>query len=293
MSRDLRVVHTTIYRYNQPVDFGPHRLMLRPRDGHDLWVENAFLTTHPEASLRWYFDTFGNSVAEATFDMPSDHLEIRSELLLSRYAGSHVPQEISTVIYALPFRYSDEETVDLLPYLWRRNFRGGPALDRWLTTNFVKRPEFAREFLTRLSEAIHDGLDYSEREEMGTQSPALTISLGSGTCRDFACLLMHAARRLGFAARFVTGYLLPRESGADMTGAGATHAWAEVFLPDEGWVSFDPTNRIVESTALIRVATTREPDQASPVWGSYVGLRSAFVDMDIEVVVEQLANGDI
>jgi transglutaminase-like putative cysteine protease len=290
MSDDLRVVHTTTYHYRSPVELGPHRLMLRPRDGHDMWVEDAFLTIHPEPELRWFFDAFGNSVAEATFSMPTDRLEIRSELLLSRYVGWHIDLHDSTVINSLPFRYSKAEEIDLLPYLWRKSSRSGPALDRWLETCFSERPETARNFLIKLSDAIHDSFDYSARDEMGTHTPSQLIRLGSGTCRDFAYLLIMAARRFGFAARFVTGYLQSYNADEDMVGAGATHAWTEVFLPDEGWLSLDPTNRIVESAALIRVATTREPDQASPVWGSYAGRRNAFKKMEIEVTVEVLNN---
>ncbi len=293
MSRDLRVVHTTIYHYRSLVELGPHRLMLRPRDGHDMWVEDAFLTIHPVPNLRWFFDTFGNSVAEATFDTPTDRLEIRSELLLSRYSGWHIELHDSSVINSLPFRYSKEEEIDLLPYLWRKSSRSGPAIDRWLATHFSERPDTAREFLIHLSETVYHAFEYSTREEMGTQTPAHTIKRGYGTCRDFAYMLIMAARRFGFAARFVTGYLQTHDEGDEMVGAGATHAWAEVFLPDEGWLSLDPTNRVVESAALIRVATTREPDQASPVWGSYAGKRNAFKDMEVDVKVELLSDNTV
>ncbi len=125
----------------------------------------------------------------------------------------------------------------------------------------------------RTSKRWTGGLHYARREAEGVQSPAETIRLGSGTCRDFALLFMEAARRLGFAARFVTGYLHDEGSepdgGEDMTGGGATHAWADVFVPGAGWVEFDPTNRIAASRNLIRVATTRTPSQALPVSGTF------------------------
>ena len=111
------------------------------------------------------------------------------------------------------------------------------------------------------------------REEEGTQTPVETIERKSGTCRDYALLLIEAARSLGFGARFVTGYLYdPALDGGDaMQGAGATHAWAEIYLPGAGWVEFDPTNGLVAGENLIRVAVTRDPAQAVPIAGSFAG----------------------
>lgn len=262
--------------------------MLRPRDGHDMWVDDAFLTIKPHATLRWYFDTFGNSIAEATFDTATDLLVIESELLLRRYVTDHRSGPDGAHICPYPFVYSKDDTLDLYPYIGLQNPQDAGVLDQWLDTHFADRPDSAFLFLRSLSHAIHRGMEYSGREEMGTQSAAETISKGLGTCRDFALLFMEAARRFGFAARFVTGYLNDTATGPDaMVGGGATHAWADVFVPGEGWIEFDPTNRITAGSALIRVATTRAPAQASPISGSFDAGAGVCLSLDVSVDVRE------
>lgn len=263
--------------------------MLRPRDGHDLWVDDAFVTIMPQAKLRWYFDTFGNSIAEATFQDMTDSLVIESELLLRRYETDFRSRQDGTHICPYPFDYSDDEARDLYPYLGLENPQDADILDRWLDAHFVDRPDSAFLFLQNLSYSIHSSLSYSGREEMGTQSAAETITKGLGTCRDFAFLFMESARRFGLAARFVTGYLNDAAGGPDApVGGGATHAWADVFVPGEGWIEFDPTNRITAGSALIRVATTRKPSQASPISGSFEGAGAVFLGLTVSVDVREV-----
>lgn len=267
--------------------------MLRPRDGHDLWVDDAFLTVKPQATLRWYFDTFGNSIAEATFAEPTDVLVIESELLLRRYVTNFLSRLTGTHICPYPFVYSEDETRDLYPFLGMENAEDLDMMEHWLDRIFVERHGGAFLFLQSLSDAIHRNVSYSSREKMGTQSAAQTIARGVGTCRDFAFLFMEAARRFGFAARFVTGYLNDTDAAPDApVGGGATHAWADAFVPGEGWIEFDPTNRITAGSALIRVATTRKPSQASPVSGSYESSDAKCIGMTVSVDVRQAESPD-
>jgi transglutaminase-like putative cysteine protease len=122
----------------------------------------------------------------------------------------------------------------------------------------------------------------------GVQTPAQTLTLGSGTCRDYALLMMETVRSLGVAARFVSGYLYDAAldgAAPGMVGAGYTHAWVQVYLPGSGWVEFDPTNGLVGGPNLIRVAVARDPTQAIPVQGSYTGAAGDFLDMNVEVIV--------
>lgn len=288
MARITRILHRTEYSYDRHVVLNPHRLMLRPRDGHDLWVDDAFLTITPRATLRWYFDTFGNSVAEATFGAATDRLVIESELRLRRYATDFLSRPAGAHVCPYPFLYSADDARDLYPYLGLQNPEDADALDRWLDAHFVDRPSVAFVFLQSLSDAIHRGLGYSRREEMGTQSAADTIAKGAGTCRDFSFLFMEATRRFGFAARFVTGYLNDGSTEPDaLVGGGATHAWADVFVPGEGWIEFDPTNRITAGSALIRVATTRTPAQASPITGSFVRAGAVCLGLTVSVDVRE------
>jgi transglutaminase-like putative cysteine protease len=142
----------------------------------------------------------------------------------------------------------------------------------------------ALDLLLRLNSAIPYELSYGARDEYGTLTPAETLQRGAGTCRDFAWLMIESVRRWGFAARFVTGYLYSPASG--VRGAGATHAWCEVFLPDLGWIEFDPTNGLSESPDLIRVAATRTPSEASPVSGMAIGNTMATLDATVQVELD-------
>jgi transglutaminase-like putative cysteine protease len=146
-----------------------------------------------------------------------------------------------------------------------------------------------RALLADINEGIHKSFGYGARHDEGTQAPLETLALGTGTCRDFALLMMEALRALGIATRFVSGYLydpaLDTAGDGGIQGAGATHAWLEVYLPGAGWVEYDPTNGLVGSNSLIRVAVTRDPSQAIPISGSYSGPSGAFQGMEVSVEV--------
>ncbi|TYC59798.1 transglutaminase family protein [Rhodobacterales bacterium] len=287
MKTAIRVLHSTRYRYSHPVKFGPHRLLLRPRDGHDMRLISSAIEISPQPRLRWHFDTFGNSVASAEFFEASDTLEIRSELLLRRFSHEDFLAAPGRSLIAYPFAYSEEDLIDLAPFIALENPHEGPAIAAWLNADPEPTADEALVFLRNLSDRINKQHDYVRRERSGTQSAATTIAEGSGSCRDFALLFMEAARLSGFAARFVTGYLNDTaEEGAEHTGGGSTHAWAEIYLPDEGWVEFDPTNRIIGSPNLIRVAVTRTPYQAIPISGIYEQHPgTTHLGMDVEVQV--------
>jgi transglutaminase-like putative cysteine protease len=137
-----------------------------------------------------------------------------------------------------------------------------------------------------MTRAIRRDLVYEAREESGVQDPVKTLHQGSGSCRDFAVLMIEAVRSLGLAARFVSGYLYVHEGRRRRrVGGGATHAWLEVYLPGAGWIEFDPTNGIVGNHDLVRVAVVRDPRQAVPISGSWTGFPSDHLGMTIEVEV--------
>lgn len=291
--RTLRISHSTRYRYDRPVAFGPHHLMLRPRDGHDMRILDSALTVSPQADVHWAYDTFGNSVALLTFHEGSDELVIESELLLKRYGVEEPLLRIESRTGAYPVRYDPEDSIDLAPFIAIDRPEDAPVVNAWIEEVVLpKASGGSLQVLDALGEAVHHAFVYRRREAKGVQSPAATITGGSGTCRDFAFLFMEAARSLGFAARFVTGYLHDPAAEAEgevvMTGGGATHAWADVFMPGAGWVEFDPTNRIIASRNLIRVATTRTPSQALPVSGTFFpGEGGRCTDMEVRVSVLQ------
>lgn len=289
----LSVRHVTTYRYANPVRFGEHRLMVRPRDSHDLRLLDATLTIEPQSKLRWVYDVFGNSVAIASFTQPADVLKFTSEILIERYPI--VSSDIGIERYAtrLPFSYSASE----IPDLGRTTERHYADPDRTVM-DWTKRiiedqavENKTEAFLNVLSHRIRDELRYVQRHEHGVQPPAETLQKGSGSCRDFAVLMMEAARCVGLAARFVTGYLYDPavdDASYEMTGAGFTHAWVQIYLPGAGWVEFDPTNGGVGGHNLVPIAVAREPAQAIPVSGTFFGAGNDYLGLAVSVEVRTL-----
>lgn len=286
----LTVRHTTIYRYARPVSFGPHRLMLRPRDSHDLRLVATELLLSPAAEMRWLHDVFGNSVAIAEFKGEAQELRIESTLRLERYGLARPVFELEPDAATYPFVYSSEDRADLGRQLERHSPDPGGLIEDWAKSFVREKPTDTLALLAEINNSIKAQFAYQTREEEGTQTPIETLQRHSGTCRDYAFLMMEAVRSLGFGARFVTGYLYdPKLDGAadvGTLGAGATHAWCEIYLPGAGWVEYDPTNALIGSEALIRVAVTRDPAQASPVSGSYNGNAEDFAGMEILVTVQ-------
>jgi transglutaminase-like putative cysteine protease len=282
----LRIHHTTTYRFNQSVRLGPHRLMLRPRETRDLRLISHEVTAIPAASVTWALDVFGNAVATASFQTMSDRLIIESiaEVDLDSVAWPVFAIAASAISY--PFRYSDAEWTDLgaLAALQYLDPRG--QLRDWVRAFVRSSPTDTLSLLKDLSAGVSQSILYQSREDEGTQSPTQTLDRGWGSCRDFAVLFAEAARTLGLGARIVSGYLYnPDQSSVGSSGGGSTHAWAEVYLPGAGWITFDPTNRSVGSFNLVPVAVARDIWQAMPVTGSFVGMTDAFSGMSVEVVV--------
>jgi YD repeat-containing protein len=266
----LRIRHETHYAYERPVSFGTHRMLLRPRDSHAIRVADAVLTVSPPGDLRWVYDALGNSVCCFSPGGESTALSIVSELTIERFPALLSDIHIADPQTATPIVYTPADRTVLAPFIDPATEDGDGDLLRWLRNQMGSPQEPALDFILRLNQAIHDGFDYQTRDIGAAQEPSHTVKLGAGTCRDFAWLMVEALRRLGYAARFVTGYLFSPGHG-DIRGAGATHAWCEVFLPDLGWIEFDPTNALAESGDLIPVAVARTPAEAAPISGSIFG----------------------
>lgn len=284
----LRVRHATTYRYAGPVQFGPHRLMLRPRDSFDLRVLDTALSISPPAGLRWMHDAYGNSVAIANFGGAADMLDIVSELLIERF-GSALPRtEIEPAAVVTGVVYSESERAVLQPYLDLAAADTEGVLERWLADFRARIGHGSSHLLRDLAHAIHDELSYALRYDEGTQHPADTLLHAAGSCRDYAWLFIELARRMGFAARFVTGYIHDRTPDAAglISAVGLTHAWADVFIPGDGWVEFDPTNDLVADRQLLRVAVARIPEDASPISGSFTGPAGSFLGLSVGVTIE-------
>jgi transglutaminase-like putative cysteine protease len=284
----VTVRHATTYRYSAPVTFGQHRLMLRPRDSHDLRLVGAELILSPPGKVRWLHDVFSNSVALVDFDAPADELTIVSTLKIERYANERLDFAITPEAESYPFMHSADDRSDL-GRLRERHYQDRGTVETWARQFILETPTNTFNLLATMNAAIRGAFEYRAREEEGTQAPDVTIDTKSGTCRDFALLFIEAARSLGFGARFVTGYLYDPAldgGGEAVQGAGATHAWAEIYLPGAGWVEFDPTNGLIAGENLIRVAVTRDPSQAVPIGGTFAGEDGAtFTGMEVDVTV--------
>jgi len=284
----LAVRHVTTYRYRQPVAFGEHRMMLRPREGHDQRILEARLDIDPApAELRWLHDVFGNSVAVARFSGRAAELRFDSSLLLVHEPRGADDLRLDEHAARWPFSYGPEEGADLSRSIERHFADPNREVDRW-ARRFVRGdgPTDTLEMLSGMTDAVRREFAYIARDDGGTQAPHRTLSLGSGTCRDFAVLMMEAVRSLGLAARFVSGYLYsPGRDGRSHVGGGATHAWVRVYLPGAGWVEFDPTNGIVGNRDLIRVAVARQASQAVPLSGTWTGFPADSLGMEVEVHV--------
>jgi transglutaminase-like putative cysteine protease len=287
----LTIRHLTTYRYRQPVAFGEHRMMLRPRDSAEQRVIESRLVIDPEPiSLDFIRDGFGNHIGIARFSGRAHALRIESLVSVE-----HLPPAFSgTAADAFPPLYPQEDRAKLAGFLgddvdgrvgdWARRFLAAPPGE--------KMGSWSR--LCHLSDAIHGEFRYRRREAQGIQTPLQTLELGEGSCRDFAVLMIAAARVLGFAARFASGYLavpLDRPSEAadvpdgNATGHGSTHAWAQIYLPLLGWIDFDPTNGTIGPQNLVTVAVVEQPEDATPLHGTFLGFPSDHIGMDVAVTI--------
>ncbi|MCU0835946.1 MAG: transglutaminase family protein [Chromatiaceae bacterium] len=313
MSVFLEVNHLTVYRYANPVEFGVHKVMFRPRAAHDIHIVRASLEVSPFARTHWVHDVFSNSVAVVEPLEPATELRFDARFIVEHYGVRNLELPIAPEAENFPFEYNADDKLALSPYLPLQYPDDAGVVGEWVKQFLPARGiTGTRALLRNIAEGVRNDLQYSAREATGTQRPAETLSLRGGTCRDYALLMIEAVRGLGLAARFVSGYLYDKaldsappaelssglqqgvrqaeslDAGTDVLGAGATHAWLHVYLPGAGWVPFDPTNMLFGGTDLIRVAYTRTPEQAAPVSGSWFGDASDYLGMTVQVSVRQV-----
>jgi transglutaminase-like putative cysteine protease len=282
--RTLTIKHTTTYRYRQPVAFGEHRMMLRPRDSHDQRLVDAKLVITPAPThVRRTQDALGNHVEVARFAGRARELRFECTARVEHSHADIHDVHIEEFARAFPFSYGTEEMPDLVRCVERQSADPERHVERWART-FLRndRPTNTVTLLTDLTHGINRTFKHVPRHEKGIQAPPQTLALGSGSCRDFAMLMIEAVRSLGMAARFVSGYLhIPYNDD----GGGNTHAWAQVYLPGPGWVDFDPSSGIIGNRDLVRVAVAHDPRQAIPLHGTWTGFPSDYLGMDVEVAV--------
>ena len=295
------IVHTTVYRYRKPVTFGEHRVMFRPRDSHDLRVLATDLQVNIESIGRMIQDPHSNSVALVQPIVPATELRIVASFTIEHAHHNNLEFPLSPAAEFFPFAYSVAERFDLEHYLRPHYDDPVGRLTGW-ARQFMRTdgPTRTGELLAAMNRHIGLTMAYIARDDEGTQPPLETLSLNSGSCRDFALLMMEALRRLGVATRFVSGYLYDpaldpapdpaaSEGALAVAGAGSTHAWLQAYLPGAGWLPFDPTNSLAEGYQLIRVGVARDPAQAAPISGSWYGDADAYIGLEATVQVHRVA----
>ncbi len=267
--RRIKIEHSTNYEYPEPVRFLKHRLLIRPREGHDIRIESSRLDIKPSYAIRWYRDVHGNSVATVDFKESSDRLQIISEVVVQHYEDSPVEFVVAKEAARFPFHYDPMEQIDLMIYLLSAFPQDSGQVGQWLREIWKPGENISTvELLDAINQKIVADISYEVRELVGVQSPAETLKRKRGSCRDVAALFIESCRYCGLAARFVSGYLL---SAAAVQDVASTHAWSEVYLPAGGWRGFDSTSGQHVGGEHVAVAVHRHPEAIPPVAGSYLG----------------------
>jgi transglutaminase-like putative cysteine protease len=235
-------------------------------------------------------DVFGNSVAIVEMTESAAELRVRSTLEVEQFNINPFDFVLESRAVEFPFPYSAEEAHDVAPFLRRHHPEDETAIRSWIRP-FLTAQGRGRtmDFFTALAKSFPMTFQYNVREEPGVRTPGKTLKLKAGSCRDFALLFMEAARLMGVAARYVSGYLCRADAGGTLAQASdATHAWVEVYLPGAGWKGFDPTCGMLAADHHVRTAVTRAPEQAVPVGGTFEGAGSDYLGMEVKVHAVQV-----
>jgi transglutaminase-like putative cysteine protease len=280
----LRIIHQTIYQYHRPMRFGPHRLVLRPREGHDLQVDRMSLSIEPAYSIEWSRDVFGNSVASVEFQGEAKELRIVSEVDIRLGEMPRLAVHRSSAV-GYPLVYDALEATVAAAYLVPIYPADMGAIGAWAKTAIASADATnALAIVSELNSFVKKEIRYNRRDEKGVQSPLDTITRGSGSCRDMATLLMEGCRALGIAARFNSGYL---DCAASLAGSASTHAWTEVYLAGQGWTGFDPTLGSQTSAGHIAIGVSNHPRGVMPISGRFYGRSEDYKGMQVAVKFEK------
>ena len=270
----IRIAHVTRYDYAQPVSFAPHALYLRPRETSRQRLHDFSLEISPSARRIATNDTLDNALDWAFFaaENPATTLQFRSELMVETLDANPFDFFLKPTALSFPFTYDAAEIAALAPCLVPRA-DSPPAADlrEWLNNHLPSPPSETVPFLMALNCAVQSALNYTRRDEQGIQSAAETMARGSGSCRDYAVMLIELCRMQGLAARFVSGYLFEVPLANSPDSGAAMHAWAEIYLPGAGWRGLDATRGIFCDDAFVPVAHSAFAESVNPIQGAFYG----------------------
>ena len=283
----LRIIHETVYRYSAAVRFGPHRLVLRPREGHDVQVKEMRLEIEPQVEREWSRDVFGNSVATVHLLSAADHLSIRSEVLIQQTAPFPLRSARPATIVPFPVTFSGLESAVAAAYQATTFPDDVARVKQWVGSAInLDAVRGAEEAVAAVARAIRDTIRYLRRDAKGVQTPTETLAMRSGSCRDMATLMLEALRAIGLPARFASGYL---DCAASEAGRASTHAWAEAYLPEIGWTGYDHTLGEATSGSHVVTGVSNHPRGVMPISGTFFDQQGSYLGMTVTVQTERLA----
>lgn len=271
----VRIKHITRYSYDEQVTLGPHIVRLFPANHLSSELLTYNLSTNPKATQRWQTDAWGNRLCRLTFDGidPAEELAITVDGSFDLMPVNPFDFFIDADAAEFPVEYSEETREEFAPFL-----RTGPLDDsvrEWMEKTSATGAVI--DYLVAINQRVANDIGHIIRLEPGLQTPAETLELGSGSCRDSAWLLCTVLRERGFIARFVSGYLIQLEDEGNIPGVQRgmdedvldLHAWAEVFLPGAGWIGMDSTSGLLCAEGHIPLSSATQPSFAAPLAGSY------------------------
>lgn len=293
---EIRIDHRTRHHYEAPVSFSEHKLYLRPLDNHLRHISKFSVETKPASRQRWVRDAYGNLVLVCNFGLEeATELEFHTQIELSVVDENPFDFILEPYAVSYPFEYKPTDQKALSAYSGVSAKPGELTVLNWFYSAVDQPNQHPNvvQFLSELNEAIRRDIAYQRRDEEGIQLPDETLKLRSGSCRDMAVLFISIVRQLGFAARFVSGYLYdpPVEDGGEHIfnrAVGSMHAWAEVYLPGAGWKGFDPTNGILSNSYFIPSGVSHEPKGVDPVQGVYYAKTSVHSSMEVDLSIETI-----